>query len=217
MPFDEVGTPGSYAINTWHFSYDPLVFDIGVTVADCANGCREAILDFFNFDDPDFGALGPYLGSHLTGAIQFKWWDLDGWAGTGHALPSAGIDLANGSVAGGVATNCMPTQVAICITTKCDPYGGYKRQSFYNRQYIGPLSTACLTTGGRPINDVRHRLINGMVAMGDALDGFGIDDVRPCVLSSKHATSGLITSLWVDNRFDIQRRRALEVTDRYPA
>lgn len=217
LPFDEVGAPGAYAINTWHASYNPAVFDVGVGVDDCADGFRAAIIEFWNYDDPDYGKMGPYMGSHLTGEIQFKWWDLDGWLGTGHPLPSPGIDMPNSAISGSVATDCLPTQVAICFTTKCDPYGGHNRQSFYNRQYIGPLSSATLTTGGRPNNDVRHRILGGGNELASSLDGIGIDDVRPCVLSSKHATSGLTTNGWVDNRFDIQRRRALEVTDRFPA
>lgn len=202
--FDEVDTYGAYACQTWHFSYNDTV----ANAVDTADDARDAIQIFFATTNGS-GSVGDFLSSHLTGAIEYRWWDLNDYdPGPPVVYPEA-TQLANGSIAGGVGSSSLPTQVATCLTEQCNPYGGHRRQSFYNRQYIGPLSGAAITTGGRVIADWRTLMLEAYGNVNDHLDGLGPDREHVCVYSPKHNSSGLVIDAWVDDVFDIQRRRAL--------
>lgn len=201
LPYDDTFTWGPYAINTWHVSYNPLVADVLDSPEATAESARNGIIEYFTWLDEDDVALQGFMSPLLTGHIEFKWWDLDETTPVAH-------DMADGTFTPGT-NDPLPTQVALCQTTKCDPYGGHRRQSFYNRQYIGPFNIAALENDtGASQEALRLRMLRGLDQYGTHFDDLTVDYAHPCVYSTKHDSSGLITAAWVDDRFDIQRRRA---------
>jgi hypothetical protein len=115
--------------------------------------------------------------------------------------------------------DALPNEVALCLSFRCDPYGGHRRQSFYNRVYLGPLITTANTsitaTGpGRPSGDFRDDVLAAYQKLQDKLDVFGPDVARHVVYSPTHDSSGIVTSAWVDDAWDTQRRRGVEPTEK---
>lgn len=208
MSFGSSASYGPYAENSWHFSYNPLIG----SWSERTGSARAAILAFWN-DSPPSGAdsTAVYLSSILSGEVEF--WFVD-WEDPEQLRQ----ELDPGTITPG--TTALPPEVACCLTTKCDPYGGYKRQSFYNRIYLGPLSQVAAISaadhGPRPRTTFLEDLVGAYSNFQDELDLLGPDVARPAVYSPKHGTSGLVTSGWVDNEWDIVRRRGLDVTEKVP-
>lgn len=205
MLFSDETAYGPYAENSWHFSYNPAVLSPGTADEAAASG-RLAIIDFWN-EGPlaEADNLSVYLSDALTGEVQFSWVDWEDPENISHDLEPFTLTVGGTS---------YPTEVATCITFKCDPYGGYNRQSFYNRVYLGPLAIAAGITGGtggaRPKAAFREDVVEAYNALQARLDIIGVDAVRHAVFSPKHQTSALVTSGWIDNAWDTQRRRGLD-------
>lgn len=194
---------GPYAITTWHASWNDLTGD----AESCAEALRLGVVDFFNATGPSGRKVNEYLSSILSGVAQFRWFD---WS---LPKPRPGHELPNATIAVTTTGDALPPQVAACLSTKCDPYGSHRRQSFYNRQFIGPLNDLTLSgDSGRPSPNFRVTMAEGYQKLLDRLDIVGIDIARACVFSPTHDSSGLVTSYWCDDAFDIQRRRELDPT-----
>ena len=197
---------GPYAITTWHASFTPLDSDAET----CANQLRAGVGSFFDTNGGSGRKVQEYLSSLLTGVVKVRYFDLSDPA------PRPGIEMDDYSLTISTTGDALPPQVAACISTQCDPYAGHRRQSFYNRSYIGPLNSLTLFGDtGRPSDNFRHTLVEGYQNLVETLDTFGVDSARPCVYSPTHDSSGLVTSYWTDDCFDIQRRRGLESTNKY--
>jgi hypothetical protein len=194
---------GPYAITTWHASWNPLTSE----AESCAASLRNGVMAFFNNTTDSTRKVCEYLSSVLSGTAHFRWFDMS------DSPPVLGHDLADGSIAVTTTGDALPPQVAACFTTRCEPYGGHRRQSFYNRQFIGPLNSLTLDgDSARPSANFRTTLSEGFDELLDAMDTFGADLGRPCVYSPTNDSSGLVYEAWVDNAFDIQRRRKFDPT-----
>lgn len=196
---------GPYVENNWHFSYNPLVTILSVAVGQA----QDAIAEFWNSTAPtNLATMGSYVPAVISNTIQTSyvdWEDPD----------NISVPYDSFTLSGTRATTTLPSEVASCLTFKCDPYDSLPRQSLYNRIYLGPLGTVALnglTSQARPHPGFMADALLAYEAFADVLDVFGVDNCRHAVYSPKNDSSALVTSVWMDNAFDIQRRRGVEAT-----
>jgi hypothetical protein len=106
----------------------------------------------------------------------------------------------------------LPSEVALCLSYRGALFSGSNPARRRGRIYLGPLSTVAASSGigGRdvvPVPNLMTSLLNAGKRLTDANIGYGV--------YSK--TDGLftpITTFWVDNSFDTQRRRGSKPTAR---
>ena len=199
LPYIDSMSYGPYAENNWHFSYNPLVTLTPDLAADYG---RSALIEFYQ-------SVGSHLACSLDETIEFSWVD---WEDADNISIPMDPSTFTGST-----TNALPNEVALCLTFKCDPYGGHRRQSFYNRVYLGPLAVttnASLVSNapGRPTQTFRDDILEAYQLLQDDLDIIGVDGARHAVYSTTHDSSGLVTSVWVDDAWDTVRRREVDAT-----
>ena len=199
---------GPYVENNWHFSYNGAINPLGAE--DCAVSGRSAILAFWKGGPLPSGAdsLSGYLSGYLENVIHFRWVNWEDETNTSEEMTTATIAART--------VNNLPEEVATCVTFKCDHYGGHRRQSFYNRVYLGPLATSINAGGGtvpsRPTLAYREDVVAAYSLFREELDILGLDVARHAVYSPKHDSSGTVTDGWIDNAWDIQRRRGIDPT-----
>lgn len=111
-----------------------------------------------------------------------------------------------------VTGNVPPPELCMALTTWTEPYGSVtRRQSLQNRFYVGPWANVSGPLG-RPSATARQRLIDAYDAYVNVFDGIGIDANFPVVASPTNGTSSAIEGYWVDNDWDVQRRRGYKPT-----
>lgn len=108
--------------------------------------------------------------------------------------------------------NSLPQEVALCVSFQGARVSGQSQKRRRGRVYLGPLAEGAQETNGRPTTVT----INRGVSFGDYL--FEASDTsltyKWCVYSTVDEDLVEITDGWVDNAFDIQRRRGLAPTAR---
>lgn len=98
----------------------------------------------------------------------------------------------------------LPHQVSICASFQGTRISGVAQASRRGRVYIGPLSTSMVTTGGRVLTGAITDLNTAM----ENLQSDSIADNLPWgVWSRVLGELATVNNGWVDNSFDIQRRR----------
>lgn len=204
------GNPDDVYVNTFHFS--------GPTSA--AQAIADTLATFYSFDP---GGTPQSIGSYLSPALVR--------GETGLLAPRVKVyELASGPPhAGGdpiledtfplpAATSPapLPHELAVCLSY----YAGTNSPSKRGRIYIGPLGTHALgaEAGGdaRPLADFRlalrtmgNYLMGQSAAIGAPWSVFGKSTVIGSVKVMRTVTGG-----WIDNAFDVQRRRGSVSTSR---
>jgi hypothetical protein len=200
LPFDDALSYGPYAVNTFHVGWNSLL-----SSADEAMGqAQNAIMAFFN-TETDGHNVAQWMSPMLNREMHFVGYDLSIPHSPGVPSPTVGTLMTPDA-----DTGALPNEVCSCITSQCNPVTGWKRQSTYNRQYIGPLNVHACDEGGRPTDAFRTQLVAGFGSYYDFFDVIGFDHCFPVVYSTKNDDSRNIDQWWTDNVFDTQRRRKLE-------
>lgn len=108
----------------------------------------------------------------------------------------------------------LPTEVAICLSYRGLTESGDAAGRRRGRIFLGPIGVNSLsTTDGRP-DESAVDLIGGAVTdFADVLDGTAVNH---CVWSRAADNLYDVTSYWVDNAFDTQRRRGAAPTFKTP-
>lgn len=104
-------------------------------------------------------------------------------------------------------------EVALCLSFQGDRVSGESQASRRGRIYFGPLDTTVVDSAGRPSSAFQTKLANA----GDTLMTFMLGGgwtMLWCVYSPTTSSLTPVTNGWVDNAFDIQRRRGLAPTSR---
>ena len=202
----EVGY-GPYAENTWHASYNPLLS----TADDCATAMKNGIVAFWAQSVTHLTSMSRWLAPCMGPTVSFSYVDWEDEDNVSVPMPDEGFTVGT--------ADGLPNEVGLVLSFKCDPYGGHRRQSFYNRVYLGPFittaNTSLTSTGpGRPSGNLRDDILAGYTNLVEAMDIFGADAGRHCVYSPTHDSSGLVASAWVDDAWDTQRRRGVEPTEK---
>lgn len=126
--------------------------------------------------------------------------------------PRAPINETIWSFSNAPAGNPAPPEIALCLSFQGDRVSGQSQARRRGRIYFGPLDLADVHTDGRPTSG----LVTDLLSLGDTLINAseGMEGGKWVVWSPTEAASTVVTNGWVDNAFDIQRRRGVAATVR---
>lgn len=200
------GLPEDASVNTFHFN-DPTALldpqDI-VTLLD----------DFYSAVHGGVQPFDGFLAACLTGTADVNIYRLQD--------PSPRVPVITDTFTFAPDNQVpLPSEVAVCLSFQGVPLAGVNQARRRGRIYIGPLSVLSLegvnagdTTGPSPAR-VAPTLITRIMAAADQL---GSDSTAAgfewSVYSPTANTMTEIDNGWVDNAFDIQRRRGETATSR---
>lgn len=184
---------------------------------------RDALIEFYNTGagSPSH-AVANALSTVVdrgTGVSLFKYYLLDGHLdGSAHGSPFRTDTWTIGSAVG-TLTN-FPSEVAVCLTYHTayltDPEfgtgGSRPRARDRGRIYLGPLRNqiALLATDNEPVLDPDWAQAFAAAASRLVAD----TDTTWVQWSRKNVATNVVSSGWVDNAFDTQRRRGPDATSR---
>jgi len=195
IPMDDE-LPVNYATNTFHFEYD---------------GSESLSDDIADALDSLYGNLVTYWSSLITpGTWTYKFFDLD------DPEPRVPIWQYFDRGPGATASTAAPPEIALCISWKAAPISGMQQGRLRNRVYLGPFGMNALADTGRPSTT----FVTAVKNAGDLLLEASKAAVwKWVVYSPTQAAASLVPSFqitegWVDNEFDIQRRRGRRGTAR---
>lgn len=188
--------------NTFHFTTE------GTAVArDHTTDIRDAIKAFYN------ASVAPKISTYLSD--QYAWtnarirlYDLaDG-------EPRAPYYDVHDTLGDPGSVTSLPSQVSCCLSYQGTPTSGLVQARRRGRLYIGPLNTNVVSSGDltRPSGN----FVTALLAAAAGLWASGGDTTWRWVVYSRQGTGQTTrpTQAWVDDRFDVQRRRAVIVTSR---
>jgi len=186
-------------VTTWHFSN-------GDAYGDHAAGVANALIAFYN---TDYGGasiasrLSPWVSRALNGA-EVRTYNM---ADLSPREPLIQPFQLNAMRVGAV-TQC-PEEVAVCLTLEAAPPVTRSRRG---RVYVGPwtsdaVGAASVSTPTR----VGGQIITTLKGAATALQAAGLGW---SVYSRKNGTFAPIVGGYVDNAFDVQRRRGPDPTSR---
>jgi hypothetical protein len=181
------GLPRDVFVNTLHYSTGGFAsLDDAASVMDGINGCYTLIRE--------------YLSSEITG-MAIKVYE----PGPNPGGPAYSKDYAF-TGAGGPS----PAELALCLSYASvdDPEGSTPRRR--GRIYVGPLGTQYVGAS-RPGNGTRAAVLDFGAALAQV--GTGADTTW-MLYSRRDDTYAKIESIWVDDAWDVQRRRGLSPTFR---
>lgn len=193
--------PEDTVVNTWHFAS-------AVTNPDSSYVGANLQPPLGQFYD----AIDGLLSVGLSGTANVKWYDL---IDPEPRVPIAEFNNVNLNLGSGA----LPSEVALCLSFQGVPVSGQPQARRRGRVYLGPLSdTGVVSAAG--VGDVRPgaTAINTVTGAADALLTLSkaAADWR-WVIHSPTSGPGISVDVdngWVDNAFDIQRRRGLRATQR---
>lgn len=116
------------------------------------------------------------------------------------------------------ATNTLPHELAICLSFQANKLSGLVQARRRGRIYLGPWgNSANDPSTGRPANALQTALTTGINDFKTALGG--IPDVKWAVYSPTQAAieqgdMAFVGNGWVDDEWDIQRRRGIVASKR---
>lgn len=208
--------PRDRFINVWHFA-NP-VHPSAVTDADWAT-LRDELRDFYMTPTAAAGGgIAGFLGGHLTISLtdhHLRIYDLaQAKPRTPRILP---LNLSLPT-----AATKLPAELAVC----CSFFAGSNTPGRRGRVYLGPFNNTALNTGGEHDALVAESLRTGawqafvrLVNAPGLLTPVLYKPAKPqrvtkggTTLAAEPASYELITGGFVDNAFDIQRRRGLRAT-----
>lgn len=190
------------AVNTWHF-FNPVSIDnFGPDIV--------GLLDQFYTDVP--AGAGAALEAHYSSVIaptaSVTCYDLNDPA------PRVPFYEATFNISPPAVQTPLPSEIAVCFSFQADPTSGVPQARRRGRVFIGPLNADALTlTSGvarvdPDLADILRRcgkrLINNAAASGVTWGVFS---------EVANAFFG-VTNGWIDNAFDVQRRRGEATTVR---
>jgi len=203
----DTGLPEDNSINVWHFAHRD--YSVGTTPEDSANDVVDRLEAFYQEVDQIYAAEN---GTTIT----CKVYDMN------DAEPRQPILERDITVAPS-ATGGLPHEVAICMSFAADVASGDVRARRRGRVYLGPIYTgAAASSGGRVFVSATVRGIITAAAVAAFDTGLIATDPRLCVYSRTDDLEGEstsnsfhdVTSVWVDDAWDTQRRRGTAPTTR---
>jgi hypothetical protein len=186
--------PEDAVVNTWHFEND------GTFQTD-EDGLLERLHVFYV-------AIGGLLAATLVGELRVRMYD--------YSEPKPRVPRTDDTVTFTPASDALPAELAICLSMSGDQVSGGKKARRRGRVYLGPLSGNVLGyQSGKPDVRVSQVYRDQIVAAAEDLATGGAGSYRLAVFSPTTVQSGGtddeawndVTKVWVDDAFDIQRRR----------
>jgi len=185
-------------VNTWYCRPNLGETDHLLAAADF----RQALATFYN------SLTGFYSSETITGAWTTKAYRLT------DAKPRSPIvtDTMGVNVSAGQA---YPRELAVCLSYKGSYLSGSPRARFRGRVYLGPLKASLGATAGGDVRLAEAQRSIILNAAGALLAASTASSTYDWVVYSPTEDPGgsdtsvgkLVAGYWVDNAFDIQRRR----------
>lgn len=194
--------PRDEAQNVWHFNTPSDVASAGPDI--------ETVLSDF-YDEAHSNILFSNL---ITGAIGIKVYDLE------DAMPRPPVYEGSFSLTGTMGAP-FPAEVAIAMTYQAPQQAGVNQQRRRGRIYLGPIATAASAGGTGDLRVSSSARTDIAQAASDliaqtVLPGLVWSVYSPTIdaTSTLSAAFATVTNGWIDDAFDIQRRRGLAPTTR---
>lgn len=187
------GDPKDAIVNTWHFFADAIDegtrAEIKAALAAFYEGCDayKSILVAWNLNTT-------------------KIYDLS------QPEPRTPVDVATLAVTGAPSVNSLPRELAVCVSFKTDYESGVENGRRRGRIFFGPLNTAALGSGGEIASGARGQ-IAASAGVLRATSDLAADWSWSIYSRAANATYPVVGG-WVDDEFDIQRRRQPTPTTR---
>ena len=106
----------------------------------------------------------------------------------------------------------MAEELAVCLSFQGDKEAGLPQARRRGRIYIGPLDNTS-ANGNRPSSAIITSLANAAASFADAVTNLG-GNTWWAVWSVANQEGVPISNGWVDNAWDVQRRRGVDPTSR---
>lgn len=183
--------PADYVTNTWHFDADE-----GVYEAPC-----DALTALYN-------SLRPYFPATVSQSnhkhVVYRLADPE---------PRAPVFEEFWTFTSAPTGFPLPSEAALCLSYQAEQISGQPQARRRGRAYMGPLNTTTLeSTTGRPASSVQTAFSNAGDALLTASDA--ATDWYWSTWSVVDNAGYPVDNGWVDNAYDIQRRRGLAPTAR---
>lgn len=206
------GLPRDRVTNTFHFRRPE-----GTSFATWCTNMQSSVINTYNAtQSPVTVWLASFINDQIsrsTNASKLQWYDLS--LDPPHVPTVQTFTL---SAAGNAQS--MPNEVSLCGSFKGDVVPGVSTARQRGRVYIGPLTIAAMngtesggdqrpTTGNTGIIDSIARSLKYLAVQARSFSG----DL--CVFSPTANALYPVTSIWVDDAFDTQRRRGARALSRF--
>lgn len=183
--------PANYATNSWWFDDGeapevncPLIVDELVT--------------FYN------GLRTYYSPSIATGGHEVQFYRQS------DPEPRVPIYQESWTFSAAPSGTALPSEMAVALSFQADKVSGLSQARRRGRVFIGPLNITA-NSSGRPLAALRAFMQTGATVLVDASAD---SDWTWVVFSRVNVDASPVTNGWIDDAFDVQRRRGLEWTSR---
>lgn len=106
----------------------------------------------------------------------------------------------------------IPDELAVCLSFQGARAAGAPQSRRRGRIYMGPHNTAALTAN-RPLTALQTNLANYALTLKNAVTAAGAG-FEWGIWSNADSHLVVVTNGWVDNAWDVQRRRGVDATTR---
>lgn len=164
--------------------------------------------DFTPAFDAFYTELQGYFSPTIaTAGHQIKWYDLPG-----PGQPNYPFDETVFSLGAAPSGTALPDELAICLSFQGVRTAGLPQARRRGRIYFGPLDQTAVTSN-RPSAGVIAALATAAINLQTAIQAAatGADLV---IWSVANQSAVPVVDGWIDNAFDVQRRRGVEATSR---
>jgi len=184
--------PENYITNSWAFQ--------GTDVLTNTTGITTALKDFYD----DFGS---YISPSITqNGHMVKYYELPG------SVPNYPFEEDSWNLAAAPSGTALPSELAVCLSFQGDRQAGFPQARRRGRVYLGPFDTGA-TSGDRPASALLTALGTAAATFAANIDALTGQNLW-AVWSPSDQVTVPITDGWIDNAWDIQRRRGVVYTSR---
>lgn len=199
------GLPEDRFINTFHF-HSP-VPDVPALAAE---ECRQRVIDFYSANSGTLGIFGRYLSNYISRTYQVVSYSL--LLPPGERIPTA----ETATLPAPLVDEGLPEELAVCLTIRGDlPWTARRR----GRIYLGPfvnspsvMDPASTNAPARVESGVANNITSCILEKASLLS-ISTAATPWCIRSTVPVENFVqVTSGYVDDAFDIQRRRGPDPT-----
>jgi hypothetical protein len=184
--------PENFATNSW-------CFNLASTAG--AGALLTPILKDF-YDD----IIAYYSAGITQNGHEIKYTELPG------TPPNYPFDTDIWNFGAAPSGNAIPQELAVCLSFQGDRAAGLPQARRRGRIYIGPLDSTAMTND-RPAAGLLTALANAAQTLSASVDAIGGGSYW-AVWSQVDQDAVPLADGWIDNAFDVQRRRGLLATSR---
>jgi len=170
-----------------------------VEVGADSDAVTAAIKDFYDDINANYFPTGVAQNGHIV-----KYYDAEGTAPNYPYLEST-FNLASSPTG-----TPLPSEVALCLSFQGVRIAGIPQARRRGRIYLGPLDITVMNSG-RPTSTAITNALDAAEAFYDAVDVISSAQTW-AVWSPTNGSATPVTNAWMDNAFDTQRSRGVEVT-----